>query len=138
MTRSIVVLLSCSAIATAALAADERPVTPANAKRLGVWWQWDVNRQWSAQERRAWGIIKLYGDAAKTKPIKVDSLRFTLEVACPSSGAAEKVINETRDASQLTGEVLCQTPTTGDYEVRWSFEAEDPRTGLIKDSGVSK
>jgi hypothetical protein len=138
MIKTSVVLLSFGAFAAAALAAEEQPVTPANAKRVGVWWQWDVNRQWSSHERRAWGIIKLYSDAAKTKPLKVDSLRYTLEVDCPSTGAAEKVINETRDASQLTGEVLCQTPTTGDYEVRWSFEAEDPRTGLIKDSGVSK
>ncbi len=102
----------------------------------GVWWKWDVSREWSNSHRRAKGIIKLFSDAEKTEPLQVESLRFFLELDCPISVGPELVINEMRDASELGAEVRCTVGSPGKFEVRWRFEAVDARFGSVEDQGT--
>ena len=102
----------------------------------GVWWSWDVSREWSSNHRRAKGIIKLYADAEKTEPLKVDSVRFSLELDCPISTGPELVINEMRNASELGAEVRCNVGSPGKFEVRWRFEAIDALFGSVDDQGT--
>lgn len=102
----------------------------------GIWWNWDVSREWSSNHRRAKGIIKLYADPEKTQPLKVESLRFSLELDCPIAVGPELVINEMRDASELGAEVRCNMGSPGKFEVRWRFEAVDARFGSVDDQGV--
>ncbi len=101
----------------------------------GVWWDWNVKREWSDNHRRAWGTIKLYADSEKTKPITAEKLRFSLELDCPMSSGPEMVINETSGAGELSGEVRCAFGSDGKFEVRWQFEATDPRFGSVSDKG---
>jgi hypothetical protein len=100
-----------------------------------VWWDWNVKREWSNSQRRAWGIIKLYADAQKTKPISAELLRFSLELDCPISSGPELVLNETSGASELTAEVRCAFGSDGRFEVRWQFEAMDSVFGSVSDRG---
>jgi hypothetical protein len=102
----------------------------------GVWWSWDVNREWSSNHRRAKGTIKLYADAEKTQPLKAESLRFSLELDCPIAVGPELVVNEMRDASELGAEVRCNQGSAGKFEVRWRFEAVDARFGSVSDQGA--
>lgn len=102
----------------------------------GVWWNWDVSREWSSSHRRAKGIIKLYGDAEKTQPLQVQSLRFFLELDCPIAVGPELVINEMRDTSELGAEVRCTVGSPGKFEVRWRFEAVDALFGSVEDQGT--
>ncbi len=102
----------------------------------GVWWKWDVSREWSSSHRRAKGVIKLFSDAEKTEPLKVESLRFFLELDCPIAVGPELVINEMRDASELGAEVRCTVGGPGKFEVRWRFEAVDARFGSVEDQGT--
>ena len=101
----------------------------------GVWWDWSVNREWSDTHRRAWGTITLYADPEKTKLITAETLRFSLELECPISTGPELVMNETRGASELSAEVRCAFGSDGKFEVRWQFEATDPRFGSVSDKG---
>ena len=104
----------------------------------GVWWNWDVSRDWSGNHRRAKGIITLYADAEKTQPLKAETLRFSLELDCPIAVGPELVINEMRDASELGAEVRCNLGSDGKFEVRWRFEAIDARFGSVSDQGAVK
>ena len=116
--------------------ADEAvPVEP-DAAGPGVWWNWDVSREWSSNHRSAKGIIKLYADPEKTKPLKVESLRFSLELDCPIAVGPELVINEMRGASERGAEVRCNMGSPGTFEVRWRFEAVDARFGSVDDQGA--
>lgn len=108
----------------------------ADAPGPGVWWSWDVSREWSSAHRRAKGVIKLFADAEKTQPLAVESLRFFLELDCPVAVGPELVINEMRDASELGGEVRCSVGSPGKFEVRWRFEAVDARFGSVDDQGM--
>ncbi len=101
----------------------------------GVWWDWNVKREWSTSHRRAWGTIKLFSDPEKTKPITAETLRFSLELDCPISTGPELVINETSGVSELSAEVRCAFGSEGKFEVRWQFEATDPRFGSVSDKG---
>ena len=109
---------------------------PPDPDSPGVWWNWDVSREWSSNHRRAKGIIKLYADAEKTQPLKAESVRFSLELDCPIAVGPELVINEMRDASELGAEVRCNQGSAGKFEVRWRFEAVDRRFGSISDQGT--
>ena len=117
------------------LADDADPVEP-DAAGPGVWWNWEVKREWSVNHRRAKGVIKLYADAEKTKPLAVDSLRFSLELDCPVNAGPELVINEMRNASELGAEVRCNFGSPGKFEVRWRLEAVDARFGTLEDQGT--
>ncbi len=119
-------------IATPGWAQESRdpPLTPG-----GVWWDWNVKREWSDNHRRAWGTIKLYADPEKTKPITAEKLSFSLELDCPISTGPELVINEISGASELSGDVRCAFGSEGKFEVRWQFEATDPRFGSVSDKG---
>jgi hypothetical protein len=114
--------------------AEESNVT--ESSEPGVWWTWDVSREWSNSHRRAKGVIKLFSDAEKTEPLKVESLRFFLELDCPIAVGPELVINEMRDASELGAEVRCTVGSPGKFEVRWRFEAVDARFGSVEDQGT--
>lgn len=114
----------------------DEPSPPPEASGPGVWWSWDVSREWSNSHRRAKGIIKLYADPEKTQPLKVESLRFSLELDCPIATGPELVINEMRDANELGAEVRCNMGSPGKFEVRWRFEAVDARFGSVEDQGT--
>jgi hypothetical protein len=114
--------------------ADQPETT--DAAGPGVWWSWDVSREWSSNHRRANGVIKMFSDAEKTQPLVVESLRFFLELDCPVAVGPELVINEMRDASELGGEVRCTVGSPGKFEVRWRFEAVDARFGSVDDQGT--
>lgn len=107
-----------------------------DAEGRGVWWNWDVSREWSSTHRRAKGLIKLYADVEKTQPLKAESLRFSLELDCPIAVGPELVINEMRDASELGAQVHCNQGSAGKFEVRWRFEAVDSRFGSVSDQGA--
>jgi hypothetical protein len=111
------------------------PVEP-DAGGPGIWWSWDVSREWSSSHRRAKGIIRLFADPEKTEPLRVDSVRFSLELDCPISTGPELVINEMRNASELGAEVRCSMGSPGKFEVRWRFEAIDARFGSVDDQGT--
>lgn len=115
---------------------EEANAVETQASGPGVWWSWDVNREWSSNHRRAKGIIKLYADPEKTQPLKVDSLRFSLELDCPIAVGPELVVNEMRDASELGAEVRCNLGSPGKFEVRWRLEAVDARFGSVEDQGT--
>jgi hypothetical protein len=125
------ILIQYAALPSAEEAQDVLPgATPA-----GVWWDWNVKREWSSNHRRAWGTIKLFSDSEKTKPITAENLRFSLELDCPISTGPELVINETSGASELVAEVRCAFGSDGKFEVRWQFEATDARFGSVSDKG---
>ena len=115
--------------------AEEVRDTPQTSTPGGVWWDWNVKREWSSNHRRAWGTIKLFSDPEKTKPITAENLRFSLELDCPISTGPELVINETSGTSELSAEVRCAFGSDGKFEVRWQFEATDPRFGSVSDKG---
>jgi hypothetical protein len=115
--------------------AQEAQDVQQSATPSGVWWDWNVKREWSNNHRRAWGTIKLFSDPEKTKPITAENLRFSLELDCPISTGPELVINETSGASELNAEVRCAFGSDGKFEVRWQFEATDPRFGSVSDKG---
>ena len=106
-----------------------------NSARGGVWWDWNVKRGWSNNHRLARGTIKLYADVEKTKPITAELLRYSLELDCPLSSGRELQVKETSGASQINAEVRCAFGGDGRFEVRWQFEATDPRFGTVSDKG---
>ncbi len=118
------------------LVTDLGHAEPPDPDSPGVWWNWDVSREWSSTHRRAEGLIKLYADAEKTQPLKAQSLRFSLELDCPIAVGPELVINEMRDASELGAQVHCNQGSAGKFEVRWRFEAVDSRFGSVSDQGA--
>ncbi len=125
------ILIQYAALGSAEEAQEPLPgATPG-----GVWWDWNVKREWSSNHRRAWGTIKLFSDPEKTKPITAENLRFSLELDCPISTGPELVINETSGTSELVAEVRCAFGSDGKFEVRWQFEATDPRFGSVSDKG---
>ncbi len=121
--------------ATSGFAEEAIPINN-DAAGPGIWWNWDISREWSSNHRRAKGIIKLFADPEKTQPLRVESLRFSLELDCPIAVGPELVINEMRDASELGAEVRCNMGSPGKFEVRWRFEAVDARFGSVDDQGV--
>lgn len=119
----------------AGLGSAEQPETAESAEP-GVWWSWDVSREWSSTHRRARGTIKLFSNAEKTQPLAVESLRYFLELDCPVAVGPELVINEMRDTSELGAEVRCTVGSSGKFEVRWRFEAVDARFGSVDSQGT--
>ena len=125
------IFIQCSVLCAAEEAESSSPA----AAPSGVWWDWNVKREWSNTHRRAWGTIRLFSDPEKTKPISAQNLSFSLELDCPVSTGPELVINETSGASELSADVRCAFGSDGKFEVRWQFEATDPRFGSVSDKG---
>ena len=128
-------LILAASIACQGLAADPLP-TPANTARIGIWWKWDLNRDWSSDGRRARGAIRMFADAEKTEPLVVERLRFSLEIDCPGRDKPERLSARGQDVAQLEAEVSCPMAASKDFEVRWEFEAIDRRTGPVSDNGT--
>ncbi len=134
-TTTIGICLSFLVILFAGLSSAEEPDAAA-VPEAGVWWTWDVNREWSSTHRRAKGVIKLFSDSEKTQPLVVESLRYFLELDCPVAVGPELVINEMRDTSELGAEARCTVGSPGKFEVRWRFEAVDARFGSVDAQGT--
>ncbi len=129
-------LFSAILLATRVGIADPANTPERDATGPGIWWNWDVSREWSSKHRLAKGAVKLYADAQKTQALKVESLRFSLELDCPISAGTELVINEAHDASELGAEVRCNIGSPGKFEARWRFEAIDSRFGSVSEQGT--
>jgi hypothetical protein len=117
------------------LAADP-PSPPANTTPIGIWWKWDLSREWSSKYHRALGSIRTFSDAGATVPLAVEDLRFTLEIDCPSAGKPERATFEAKDASIVNADVTCADATEGDFPVKWEFDAQDKRIGPVHDEGT--
>jgi hypothetical protein len=114
------------------------PPTPGNIARMPLYWKWDLARDWAVDVRRARATMRTFADREANIPFDVDVLRFSLEIDCPATGKPERVASEGKMVSQLEVEVACPSAATDNFEVRWAFEANDPRTGPVQDRGVWK
>lgn len=137
LVRNFLLLVSLPVVPALTLAADP-PSTSGDTTPIGIFWKWDLKREWSSEYRRAHGSIQTYSDAGATTPLAVEHLRFTLEIDCPSAGKPERATVEARDASIVNAEVTCAETTEGDFPVAWEFDAQDARTGPLHDQGAWK
>jgi hypothetical protein len=133
--RTFLLLSAVSVVPVVTLAADPSS-TPGDTTRSGIFWKWDLTREWSSEYRRAHGSIQTFSDAAATTPLAVENLRFTLEIDCPSAGKPERATFEAKEASIVDAEVTCADVTEGAFAVAWEFDAQDERTGPVHDQGT--
>ena len=133
--RPFLLPMALSVVPMLSLAADQ-PSPSGNATPIGIWWKWDLSREWSSEYRRALGSIQTFSDAGATVPLAVEHLRFTLEIDCPSAGKPVRATFEAKDASIVNADVTCPYTTEGDFPVKWEFDAQDERIGPVHDQGT--
>src|SRR5262245_56769915 len=109
-TRTLLLLMTLFAVPIWSFA-DEPTSTPDDTTVTRFWWKWNLNREWSSEDRRATGTLETFSDAESTAPLAVALLRFTLEIDCPSAGRPERATFEAKDASTVNASVSCADGT---------------------------
>lgn len=131
-------LFASIAVLTQWTSAAQPPPNPGNIARMPLYWKWDLARDWTVDVRRARGTMRIFADRDGNMPMEVDTLRFSLEIDCPATGMPVRTAQEGKMTSQVEVEVACPSAASDNFEVRWAFEALDPRTGPVEDKGVWK
>lgn len=109
--------------------------TPANSTRPAVWWKWDLQRHWTTDARIARATVSIFSDAQRTQPFPLEQLRLTVRIECPALGRPQIAKGEAAQSATVTAEILCPSPGEPNFDVKWDFEAVDPRIERISDGG---